>query len=328
MKDNYWSFVKCVAIIAVVFIHTPYMSSNAYTGIVLRQFVAFGVALFVFLSGYFVKDGTLTWKGIRRLLIPYLVWSALWFAETTVTGSQPVSTWKIVNSIFLGGAFFPLYFLAVLIQLKFLTPLLYKRIHKIGYKWYKDWLWLITPLYVTALYCWQIHTGEQPIVYAQVFPAWFMFYYAGMYFKSVPSPIQNTQSLYYYVFLIVSLYLAIVEAVYINDVLCIPFFAASQIKFSTFIYAMIICILTVKMHASMKSSLLTQIGEASFGIYLIHIPVKKGVEKMIGYLPSVFHEGILNQICVVFITIALCYLIVSVCDKVLSKKYVLYIGLK
>ncbi len=326
MRDNYWSFVKCIAIIAVVFIHTPYISTNAYTGIVLRQFVAFGVALFVFLSGYFVKDDKLTWKGVRRLLIPYLVWSALWFAETTITGSQPVSTWKIVNSLFLGGAFFPLYFLAVLIQLKLLTPLLYKRIHKNGYKWYKDWLWLITPIYVAGLYLWQIHTGEQPLVYAQIFPAWILFYYFGMYLKKCP--FQNTITPIDIVLLLGSLYLSIGEATYINDVLDIPFFAASQIKFSTFIYAMILCILVVRMHTNVSSSVLTHIGEASFGIYIIHIPVKMGVEKAMNYLPSFFHEGMLNQCCVVFITVALCYLIISVCDKVLPKKYVLYIGLK
>lgn len=326
MRDNYWSFVKCMAIIAVVFIHTPYLSSNVYVGIVLRQFVAFGVALFVFLSGYFVKDDKLTWKRIRRLLIPYLVWSALWFAETTVTGSQPVSTWKIFNSIFLGGAFFPLYFLSVLIQLKLLTPLLYKRIHKNGYKWYKDWLWLITPIYVAGLYLWQIHTGEQPLVYAQIFPAWILFYYVGMYLKKCPP--QITAMPIPIVLLLASLYLAIGEATFINDVLGIPFFAASQIKFTTFLYALIICVIAVNMHTRVQDSIFTRIGEASFGIYIIHIPIKMGVEKAMTYLPAAFQEGMLNQTVVVFVTVALCYLIVWVCDKVLPKKLVSYIGLK
>lgn len=326
MRDNYWSLIKYIAIIAVVFIHTPYVGSNAYTGIVLRQFVAFGVAMFVFLSGYFVKDDSLTWKGISRLLIPYLLWSALWFAETTITGSQPVTTWKIVNSLFLGGAFYPLYFLAVLIQLKLLTPLLYKRLHKDGYKWYKDWLWLITPVYLAGLYLWQIHTGEQPKVYAQVFPAWFLFYYVGMYLKICPP--QNAVTPIAIVLLLASLYLAIGEATYINDILGIPFFAASQIKFTTFIYALLICILAVKMHTRLKDSIFTRIGEASFGIYIIHIPVKMGVEKAMTYLPVVFHEGMFNQTAIVFVTVALCYLVVWACDKVLPKKLVSYIGLK
>ena len=110
MRDNYFSFMKGIAIIAVLFIHTNWMSSGE-SGIMARQLFTFAVAMFYFLSGYFIKDGKLDTKGIKRILIPYCIWSILWFAETTITGSQPVTTWKVINTIFFGGAFFPLYFL-------------------------------------------------------------------------------------------------------------------------------------------------------------------------------------------------------------------------
>lgn len=82
------------------------------------------------------------------------------------------------------------------------------------------------------------------------------------------------------------------------------------------------------MHTRVQDSIFTRIGEASFGIYIIHIPIKMGVEKAMTYLPAAFQEGMLNQTVVVFVTVALCYLIVWVCDKVLPKKLVSYIGLK
>ena len=106
MRDNYFSFMKGLAIIGVLFIHTPFMIGDGTAGIASRQLVTFAVAMFFFLSGYFVKDDRLDLKGISRIGIPYILWSILWFAETTFAGSQPVTTWKIINSIFFGGAKF------------------------------------------------------------------------------------------------------------------------------------------------------------------------------------------------------------------------------
>ena len=99
MRDNYFSFMKGLAIIGVLFIHTPFMIDGPF-GIASRQLVTFAVAIFFFLSGYFIKDGQFNIKGILRILIPYTIWSILWFAETTLKGTQPVTTWKIINSIF------------------------------------------------------------------------------------------------------------------------------------------------------------------------------------------------------------------------------------
>lgn len=149
-RDNYYSFMKGIAIIAVLFIHTPFMGSDGAAAIACRQIFTFAVALFFFLSGYFVKDKSLDAKGIFRIFIPYIIWSVLWFTETTVTGSQPVNAWKIINTIFFGGAFFPLYFLIVLIELKLLSPWLARHIRRLygsgGHPFLKDWVLLITPV--------------------------------------------------------------------------------------------------------------------------------------------------------------------------------------
>jgi len=133
-RDNYYSFMKGIAIIAVLFIHTNFMTDGA-SGIAARQMVTFAVPMFFFLAGYFVKDDRLDTKGILHLIIPYSIWSILWFAETTITGSQPINMWKVINTILFGGAFFPLYFLIVLVELKLITPLIYKNINRLQEKW-------------------------------------------------------------------------------------------------------------------------------------------------------------------------------------------------
>lgn len=331
MRDNYWSFLKGVAIIAVVFIHTPYISTNGFASIALRQVVAYPVAFFIFLSGFFVKDDALTWEGVKRLLIPYVIWSILWFTETTLSGSVPVTLWKIVNSIFFGGAFFPLYFLSVLIQLKLFSPLLFRRVNTEGYCLYKDWLWLITPLYLVGLYVWQIHFEKQPAIYAQIFPAWFLFYYAGMYVKRRLSNGMVVVPIYTMILCVACacfLYLSIAEAEWLSEVVQLPFLAASQIKLSSFLYSLALCLLFAALHTKIKDSIICRIGDLSFGIYITHLPVKMVVEGAIGKLPSFFQNGLLSQLLVVFTTVFICYGIIVIASRLLPPKFLLYLGLK
>ncbi|MEY8687581.1 acyltransferase family protein [Bacteroides sp. AN502(2024)] len=283
MRNNYFSFMKGLAIIAVLFIHTPFMNGDGAAAIASRQLVTFAVAMFFFLSGYFIKDGCLDLKGIRRILIPYATWSILWFAETTITGSQPVTTWKIINPIFLGGAFFPLYFLIVLVELKLVSPWIVRHIKKLTkeyrYCFYKDWALLITPATLCTLYAIQYATRQQPLVYAQIFPTWFLFYYVGALMKfggiKVKAPAVLCCTLF-------GLYLSILESAYINEVLNVPFWAASQIKFSTFFYALSLCLLLMALYGKMERTWIVRLGELSFGIYLLHLPVLKIVDIVVG----------------------------------------------
>lgn len=330
MRDNYFSFMKGVAIIAVLFIHTPFMDGTGAAEIASRQLVTFAVAIFFFLSGYFIKDERLDIKGILRIFIPYSIWSTIWFTETTITGSQPVTTWKIVNSIFFGGAFFPLYFLIVLVELKLISPWMIRHIKRYikdhRYCFYKDWALLITPAMLIVLYTIQYSTRQQPLVYAQIFPTWFLFYYVGALMKlgciSVNGPVALCCTIF-------GQYLSILESAYINEILNVPFWAASQIKFSTFFYALSFCFLLMSLHRKMERTWLVRLGEFSFGIYLLHIPVLKVASTIVSEFSfwSLF-ENWGGQISLVSITIACCYLILIISNKILPAKINKYLGFK
>lgn len=292
-RDNYFSFMKGLAIIAVLFIHTPFMYSDGAAAIACRQLVTFAVAMFYFLSGYFIKGELLDVKGIKRILIPYAIWSVLWFGETTITGSQPVTTWKIINTVFFGGAFFPLYFLIVLVELKFISPWIVRHIRKMTqdshYCFYKDWALLITPVTVCILYAIQYTTHRQPLVYAQIFPTWFLLYYAGALVKFGVLKVNAPTALCCTMF---GLYLSVLESAFINEVIGVPFWAASQIKFSTFFYALSLCLLLMSLHQDIERTWIVRLGEFSFGIYLLHLPVMKIVNATIG--PIIYMLKIAN----------------------------------
>lgn len=143
LRNNYWSTLKGIAILAVVMIHIP-LTDDANSMIATRQIINFPVAMFIFLSGYFAKQESNTWRSVKRLLLPYLIWSSFW---CIIIPPHTLSTNTLIIK-YLTGGFSILYFLFVLIQLKVLTPCLIKHITKEGYVLKKDPLWLITPIYL------------------------------------------------------------------------------------------------------------------------------------------------------------------------------------
>lgn len=272
-RDNYYSAVKGLAIIAVLFIHTPFEFKNELGNIILRQPFTFAIALFFFLAGYFVKSESIDKAGIKRILFPYLIWSFSFFLYSTIKGSNPLNTKRVIDVLFFGGAFFPLYFLSVMIQLKLLTPLIVK-LHRKN-QMNKILLLGITPLYLCILYFIYHTTGKQPWIYAQIFPAWFLFYYMGIFMREREGKV-NIHSLNLAGLLIAGLALMLLESLFIYEIWEIPFFAVSQIKFSSFLFTVCIVLVLLKSYThSYSRNFLAKVGEVSFGIYLLHIPMKK-----------------------------------------------------
>lgn len=79
-RQNSIQVLRAIAILAVIMIHTC-PSGNAQ--VIFRPFVNFGVALFLFLSGYLTKMDDRDWiafykKRILRVSIPYIVWTILY----------------------------------------------------------------------------------------------------------------------------------------------------------------------------------------------------------------------------------------------------------
>ena len=84
-RDQFIQMVRGVSMMCVVLIHskTGMQSSGAEQvyWVILRQLINFAVPMFFFISGFFThqtlknsgKGGC--WKRLKKLLIPYLVWT-------------------------------------------------------------------------------------------------------------------------------------------------------------------------------------------------------------------------------------------------------------
>lgn len=147
-KNRYFQFLRGILIICVVFIHTMYKNTNPsinYINIGLRCLVNFCVAIFVFISAYFVKKigenpKEYIFSRFKRLIIPLLIWNLLYFIFEIVTGTDIIRSIKNF-AIFNSAA--QLYYVIVLFQLVVLTPLILK--YEVNIPLYQYWFfgWLI-----------------------------------------------------------------------------------------------------------------------------------------------------------------------------------------
>lgn len=110
------------------------MGSMAYYALLLaQQLIMFSVPTFLFVSGYFMafatrrKASTVSWEIVRSriwlLLIPYLLWSLLFFVGDFAQGTVRTIP-GYLELLITGGTSPAYYFVPLLIQLYLLSPLL------------------------------------------------------------------------------------------------------------------------------------------------------------------------------------------------------------
>ena len=130
--------LRAVAIIAVVMIHT---GPRGMSTIVIRPFINFAVALFIFLSGYMTpirieKLGDFYRKRLIRTIVPYILWTLI-FAY--IYGSWDRLGFNLLTANGSGA----MYYMFVYMQFVLLTPLIGKLAVS---KW--NWTgWLIAPVF-------------------------------------------------------------------------------------------------------------------------------------------------------------------------------------
>lgn len=182
---------------------------------------------------------------------------------------------------------------------------------------------LVTPLTVAAIYCYQIQMGKQPVVYAQIFPTWFIQYYLGILVKKGVFKMSSLKSIFA---TLISIYLMSVESTFIYKDLGIASLAVSQIKYTSIIFSIALSLLFLSMQKKVERNILVVLGELSFGIYLLHIPIKIGVERIVTRIMPLSDP--FWQFVTVTLTICACFVVIKVANKILPGKVNTYLGLR
>lgn len=109
-----------------------------------------------------------------------LLYSGLELLKIVHSGNE--SHWLgFVYRFIVGKSATPFYYIVVLMQLTVITPWLVRIVKQNGI--ISRILLLVTPVYLIYLYTWNYIVGTSPRLYETLFPAWFGFYYLGIYVR-------------------------------------------------------------------------------------------------------------------------------------------------
>ena len=310
---------RAIAIIAVVIIHT---TPAGQWQVFCKPFINFAVATFIFLSGYLTKADNENWlkfyiRRITRVLVPYIIWTVI-YSIPDIQSSGPSA---MVKNLLCANATTTLYYIFVYIQFVLLTPLL----GKLAKSPYRQLGWLIAPLSVILFKYIPVFGNIQLGKHIELFWSdaclgWFTFYYLGLILSNRLTgrrfKLRNLVFLY-----CASLLLQTAEGYlwFTAD----PAGCGSQLKLSSIlsssIFMLIIHNVLENRTSRMRCRTLEIIGDYSFGIYLSHMMVLKGLEATSIYNVIPFP---ITSLIVLLISFAFCY----VSTLVIGKKAGRWIG--
>ena len=307
--------MRGTAICAVVLIHClPQCDAS----MVIRPFLNWGVAAFLFLSGYLtseekLKRGVLSGR-LKKTLVPYVLWSIAYALFLRHSGA-----FGVVKALVTGGASAQMYYVLVYAQLVVLTPLIYRLLHSCPVVPYALGVLALIGREAAAL-------AGIALPHVQVFFAvWSIFYVAGLDWERWRGHVEGKAAVWG------------VVAVVALCVQCGVGFAwnafgdynmaTTQLKLSSMAasLAVIALIMALPVHLKAKTggSFFGRLGDASFGIYLCHMFAVAALGKFSGLivLPLVALT-VLKWLLAVTISYVSCVLM----GRVLPKKVAGWLG--
>ncbi len=336
MRVSYWDNWKGIAIIAVIAIHASNGTAtfqegsfNWLFGLTLRQFIDFAVPFFLAMSGYFsakVSNESLLsfYKGrFIRILIPYLIWTAIYLLAKTPTILPSLS--ECFQGVFFGTGIGIGYFVIVLSQFVILTPLF----AKIQKKWHHVAI-MITISIMGSIFVYYFsaintdHFLSQFPAYALPFFAWYPFYHSGYFMARYKNELKlNSTLIKTATFgLALSLTLSLCEGLFwaYNHNYS---FGVSQLKATSLAASLFLFILAVSLSEKKtllhRYSAITWLGENSYVIYLSHMLFLTIIQKILRQSDSIYSLQPLTILLSVALSLILCTGLIKTCSKILPR---------
>lgn len=200
-RDTYFDFLRGIAIIMVIGIHT-YADGQIHFNLFLRQLLNCAVPIFLAISGYFIGHKSFAEQGcyvkflkkqVPRVYIPMLLWSIPWMLLAIRGGESPIVS--IIRTFVGDMSIF--YFIILIIQYYALSPLIQRENRKSGGGNYAV---IITIIGISLFdYVMRIENAKLSLVEsAGIFPVWMIFYVMGvLQVQGIKLPLQNKYPLHY-----------------------------------------------------------------------------------------------------------------------------------
>lgn len=279
MKNSKIQIIRGIAIICVVCIHClPQGDIQVY----IRPFINFGVATFLFLSGYLTKNEKYNIKNrFLKVIIPYIVWTIIYTILFDYKNMSNAPLDILTNLITTNSA--PMmYFVFVYCELTVLLP----AISKLAFSKYKYLGFIVSPLEIILLRLlplfFDVHFSKYFVYVMNIsFVPWFIFYYLGYLIGNKIISIKLNKLLLI-VMLVFSIVVQVAEG-YLYYCLGNTTNPGTQLKLSSLLTNVIIMLLIsiyICTKDNSKFRLLIIFGDCSFGIFFIHYLVLIIVSKV------------------------------------------------
>lgn len=316
--------VRAIAIFMVIVTHTVLF--NPYE-IWVRPFVNPAVGMFIFLSGLLTKEKiqgreifSFYKRRLLRVLIPYTLWSIIY---VVFQGSYDTA----IKDYLTGNCCSTFYYILVYMQLVIIAPLVGKLIRS------KLWWigFIITPVAIFTEYILVYYGIDVTYPYnINNFFVWYIFFYLGMLirirFENNKIVSSTRRNIICIILIPLCIALELLEghfwlAMGRDD------FANTQVKLSAMCTGIVVCVLIGSIILSNNKrkpfKLFVLIGDASFGIYLIH-------QLIIGIWGRFFPNLMIAKnywfIIEAIIVLIIGFLIVFTLQKIFGEKIGRYIG--
>ena len=336
-KDRDLSFdaLRGIAIIAVVAMHAiPWQEYRNCVVLSYRQLLNFAVPVFLFISGYWSANKPIVLlkdykkfliKRFSRILIPYLFWSAVYLGYEDIK-VHDFDVAKTFVALLTGKASVQFYFFVLIMQLYVLTPLLqYLNRKRYGI----ELVFLLNMIYLLVPYmCLRGfgHFSGPPGFPVHVpFFSMVVFYQAGLLMRShyneASIPITTRFVLLPAIFLLAVI--SVQEALMILAHYHNWHVAISPLKYSSFSYfaCVILGFLVLRERFKNWPKLLVIIGKYSFGIFLIHTIVLRGLVKVLYKFDLSWYSQMLCYFIIVLMTLSVCLILINITRKILPKPF-------
>ena len=326
MKNRYFQFIRGILIFFVVLIHCMYENEIVkvnYINIVIRCCVNFCVALFIFLSGYFVNKEKVQENPkkyivsrFKRLIIPLLIFSFLY----TIIGALK-ENWSVKESILRFITFKSeahLYYVVVLFQLVIITPIILKVLEK---KKIKIVLYAITPIYLIILGVLRIFVNTQIPFYQFLFCGWIIYYILGIEHDKI-----KTKTNYALALVLLGISIIINVYTYSKNPSLYPY-VTSQLNICNMFYVLGIIPIIVDKNSKYTSSkiscIIEKVGDNSFGIYFIHLMVLKILRL---FFRAFKFNFIIYYLIMSVSTLFVSYILIKLFKKITKNKFNKFLG--
>lgn len=310
--------LRGLAIIAVVFIHNV---PGVEPQVVCRPFLNFAVGFFLFLSGMLSNAGKWKpWKRIKKVLIPYLIWTAVYVVLLNLKTPLQIPKDYIIYLLTARSSGI-MYFIFVYIQFTLLIPL----IDKLAKSKFKYLGFVISPLEIIIMRLIPQIIGFEMNEYIEIAMfisclAWFSYFYLGYMLGNGLLTVSISEKKLCVIFWI-AFALQIIEGYWyysMGNQNC-----GTQLKLSSIFTGCIFATLAylyVESERYNEKKLLYLIGECSFGIYFSHLAIMYFLSKIPNY--DVFVIFPVNSILALSISLGL----ILISKRVLGKysKYIAF----